>query len=754
MRAPGVTRIWLAGVLALLALSAWVRLTQLPQVFLGPEVLPVAEDAHYHLHRIERSVETFPHVPVRDRFLNWPDGGPCPWAPGFDFMGAALVKLSGTAEDPSRRARVASMLPLLLGLLLVWVVMEIARRLVSDSMSGLAVGFATGVVLALTPQSVAIARVARVDHHVAEALSMALLAGWALWAIRSRRTGPASRAQRMRFELAGWACAAWAGAVFSGAVLYVAVAGLLLIGANLLSPDRGETWGERIAGSGGPALVAAAGLLAWLNRGPIAEHGQLLSYQFPSLLQPVLYLIAGVAVFASQLVLPVAKKLVSPALRALVRAAVLSGGFLLVLGATQLGAPSILSQVWAGCTEWLAGSDPWLRTISEFQPLDRNLIYEQFGVFGVLAPLVLPLGVWRVWRDDPARAAFFAAWTLLLLPLALMQSRFGRIFVVNLSIAWGLAAFGIIELARTRWGTRKPEMALTALAACALLLLGMADPASRKRLIVAEPRDPSAIETAGLFLRDVPRDDTLGAEGVLTDWEFGHSIIWISKRPVVAAGFGPYTGATGFQEVLDFPQRSEAQLMELMERRRLGFLVTGSATFLRRVPSPEAASPFTRLANGAGGLNPAYFRSLPLAPLLLAGTGLPQLGVKHLEHLRPRFASPQLVENLAFPVPSLWVYERVRGAELRGHAPAAAPISARINLHAPGFRVPYTAWTSAAADGSYRLVIPLPSGLADEALKTDPHYTLRVGDGAPRSVSVPERAVLDGEVIQLDARGG
>jgi hypothetical protein len=136
--------------------------------------------------------------------------------------------------------------------------------------------------------------------------------------------------------------------------------------------------------------------------------------------------------------------------------------------------------------------------------------------------------------------------------------------------------------------------------------------------------------------------------------------------------------------------------------------------------------------------------------LLLAGTGLPRLEVKHLEHLRPRFASPQLVDNLAFPVPSLWVYERVRGAELRGHAPAGTRISARINLHARGFRVPYTAWTSAAPDGSYRLVIPLPSGLADDALGTDPHYTLRVGDGAPRQISVSERAVLDGEVILIE----
>jgi hypothetical protein len=669
-------------------------------------------------------------------------------------MGAALVKLAGTPEDAAQRARIASMLPLLLGLILIWSAMEVARRLISERETGVAVGLATGVALALTPQSVAIARVARVDHHVAESLSMTLLAGWALWAVRGAQSGRASRGERIRFELAGAACAAWAGAVFSGAVLYVAIAGLLLIGANLASPYRSQTAGERFVGSGGPALLAGALLLAWLNRGPVSEHGQLLSYQFPSLLQPVLYGVAGFGLLASRLVQPLTAGREAVLSRALSRAALLAGGSLLALGALQLVAPSIFHQVWAGCTEWLAGSDPWLRTISEFRPLDRALVYEQFGIFGVLAPLVLPIGVWRAWREDRARGAFFAAWTLLLLPLALMQSRFGRIFVVNLSIAWGLAAIWTIELARARWGTRRPELALTALGACALLLLGMADPASRKRLFVAEPRDPSAIETVGLFLREHPESVAPGAEGVLTDWEFGHSIIWISRRPVVAAGFGPYTGAAGFREVMDFPQMRESQLVELMKRRELGFLVTGSATFLRRVPSPRAVSPFTRGADGTSGLNAAYFQSLPLAPLLLAGTGLPRLGVKHLEQLRPRFASPQLVGNLPFPVPSLWVYERVRGAELRGEAPAGARVAARINLYTSGLRIPYTAWTSAEADGSYRLVIPLPSGLMDVPLETDPHYTLSIQGHPSRRISVPERTVLDGGVIELKARAG
>ena len=733
--------------LAILALSAWVRVTQTPQVFVGDEVLPADGDASYHLHRIERSVQAFPRVPVHESLLNWPAGGPCPWAPGLDFMGAVLVKISGTSGDAARAARIASLLPLLLGLLLSACSMEVARRLVSDPRTGAAVGWAAGVALALIPQSVAGGRIARVDHHVAEALSMVLLAGWALAALRVGQAARPSGAASIRFEVAGAACAVFAGAMFSGAPLYVAIATILLIGIHLLGPCRTERWQERIAGSGGPALLAAAPLLAALNASAIAEHGQLLTYRFPSLLQPVLYGVAGLGLLASSLVQPVARSRQNAARRALARAAVLAAGSLLALALVSVLAPSVLAAVWAGCAEWLGTRDPWLSSISEFQPLDRALAYKQLGIFGLLAPVVLPFGLWRICRDDPARGAFLVAWTLLLLPLALLQSRFGRIFVVNLSIVWGLTAVALLAPILTRLGAKGRHPAAAALGACALLLLGIADPACRERLTIAAAREPSPIEAAARFLRQLSAAEPTGARGVLTDWELGNDIIWIAKLPVVAGGFGHFTGPEGFQEVMDYPTLTESQLIELMTRRQLGYVVTGSATYLKRVAGPQGSSPFRQTPYGIGVLNAHYFQSLPLSPVIVGGTGFPKLDVRHLKFLRPRFASTQLLRNLSLPVPILWVYERVRGAVLQGEATPGVRITATINLATPAFQLPYTAWTSADAAGSYELVIPLPSGLTGDSLRTEGHYTLRIGESAPQLLEVTERAVVDGELL-------
>ena len=53
---------------------------------------------------------------------------------------------------------------------------------------------------------------------------------------------------------------------------------------------------------------------------------------------------------------------------------------------------------------------------------------------------------------------------------------------------------------------------------------------------------------------------------------------------------------------------------------------------------------------------------------LIAGKDADAIGFQHIEHLMPRFASPQVLDPSApFGVPLLWVYERVAGARLRKH---------------------------------------------------------------------------------------
>ena len=187
-----------AGLLCVLCLALWARLTVLPQVFVEGLVLPAFPDAHYHVRRIWQTLEQFPRVPVVDAHLNWPDGGPCPWPPGFDWLGAVFVGLLGGAGDADRAAHTAAFFPIFLGLLVVVATVWVARQLCPPGRSGDAQVLVAGVLAAVLPQAVVVSRLGSVDHHVAEVLSMALLGGWLLWAARSEER---PRRSWIRFEL-------------------------------------------------------------------------------------------------------------------------------------------------------------------------------------------------------------------------------------------------------------------------------------------------------------------------------------------------------------------------------------------------------------------------------------------------------------------------------------------------------------------------------------------------------------------------
>jgi hypothetical protein len=444
---------------------------------------------------------------------------------------------------------------------------------------------------------------------------------------------------------------------------------------------------------------------------------------------------------------------------------------------TALAAPALAREVSGGLHEWLARTDPWLASIEEFQPLfhtalpwrpaDWTDVYTFWGVLGVLSPLLLPLGLWRAWRNDARIGATFAGWTLLLLALTLIQNRFGRVFCVNLALASGLAIVWLAERTASALATKLDERPAQAadrssdarvmglVLTCFIALLVLADPALRERLVWADPRAPSAAESAWLYIADLDGEsDAQGGAGerggVLAPWDFGHDAIWLADRGVLAAGFGPWTGAEAFAELEGYTRSDEEALVALMEERRIDYVVSGAAAFSGRVALPGAPYPFARATDASAQLVPSYFSALPLSALMLGGSGAPEIGVPHLEHMRPRFASPQRVPGLGLALPVIWVYDRVEGARLRGHAAPGALVTARIVIESHGQPLPYTAWTRADEEGAWSLRLPLPSGVEETALRTAPAYRVEIEGANARWLPVGEDAVRQGTELALE----
>jgi hypothetical protein len=734
--------VWIAAMGGISLLAVWARIAVLPQVFIAGQVLTRDPDADYHLRRIAQTLESFPAVPIRDPALNWPEGAICPWAPGFDWLGSLFAAGFGVLTGEVGSDRAASFFPVLLGLVLVWGVVELARRLVPADRTGDSTALAAGALAALLPRLVMSSQLGRVDHHVFEALSMLALGLWVLWAAAENPDHPHSRPAWLLFELAGCSIAFTAGAGFAGSMLYVALAGSILMGLRLwqAQPTRARRGAWALLGSGAPAVGFAALFLAILARGAVVQHGQALGFRLPSYLQPLIYGAVALGCLQAALVASLDRSARRPGRRLVRRLAAVAG-----LGALFLLAlfPIAGEPVHAGLVEWVARRDPWLARIAEFQPLFpswqlwriENLapLYHFNALPGLLAPVAIPLGVWRACRERRVAGACFGVWTLVLVVLTLMQNRFGQVLSANYAVCLALAlSWGLEQLSRVLERRALPATRTPVALGAALALLCLADPAIRDELRWHGARPLTAIEEVSLFLARESRAEE-DAPGVLARWDYGHTILHLADRPVLAAGFGHWTGRKSFEASESFMFGSESELMELMEQRRLSWVVTGM-----RAPFPDPNDPSGNRSKPLTLdpetkrviVNALYFARFPLTSLILGGGGQPQLGIPHVAHLMPRHVSTRRAVGIDFPVHELWLFERVAGARLAGHADPGARVEATTELSIRGTPTSYIAWTKADPGGRYELVVPLPNGLRQAALSSGPRYALSI-DGAP-----------------------
>jgi hypothetical protein len=720
-----------AALALVLVVAAWARLAAFGEVLAGGELIPLDGDSAYHLRRMELTARSFPFPPAFDPWLAWPDGGLVPWADGFDVLLAGTHLAAGGADAPGRAALAVALVPVVLGLLVVWATMDLARLVAGGGRAGTSAAAAAGLLVAVLPQAVATARLGRTDHHVAEVLAMLLLAGWVL----RRWPGPEGGAA-VAFELAGALAAAFAVWTFAGGTLYVGIAAAVLAAVALASPPA------PLAGSGAPGLALGALLALVLGWPAAAARGLRLEFAAPSLLQPLLLglgalLVAGAAGVAR----------LRPAASTRARLGLLAAAGAAAALACAVALPALGRELRAGLVEFVLRRDPWLAGIDEFQPLlaggEYRWLHRFYGVVGYLAPVLLTAGALAAVRAARARGIAFAAVLAALAVLAVLQTRFGRVFAPFLAVATGAALAAAAAAAERAWASLSRLAAALPLAAVGAAVAF--DPGLAAPLRFHPPGPPAPAVAAALDLRGVPA--LRGGAGVLAPWDLGHMLSRLAGAPAAATGFGPFVGARSFEESEAALARGPDGLEETMERRRLAVLVAGTATL--RLPGPRGEQPLKAAPGGGVVLDPDYLRAVPAAAALVGGSAVPRVGLRHLPHLLPRFASEQAMIGLGSALPVLWTYERVKGAVLRGRAPPGARVVASLPLVEHGRPHLWRAFTDAAADGTWELTLPVPTDLARPTVVTGARLELRAADGPPVEIALPEAAVQAGDVVPV-----
>ncbi|QTA81918.1 Uncharacterized protein dnl_42750 [Desulfonema limicola] len=748
--------IWYLIFTLLMLMSAWVRVSNFPQVLPQGYFMPPAADAAYHFRRSLMTSETFPQVPVFDPLMNWPEGGNCPWASGLDQLTGCLISMFGSTDNPDINLIIAAMVPVIFGILITFITIDICRMFLPDKPGYKLLSILGGLIITILPQSLAISRFGRLDHHVCETFFMAALGAWVLKKLPGETFIKRSPGYRITYEAAGALITAGSLYFFAGSVLYIAIITVMLIFIILKNNER-----INITGSGGPALIFASFLIYINYSGLIHEHGHVFSYLFPSLLQPLLVFIAGISCIGSVFITNTFNKK-SFIQKLLFLSTLISFGIL----AAFMALPSTVSEIFAGISEWLMRKDPWLSGIDEFQPLTSghsvfkpeawNSLYEFYGQFGYAVVLFLIMGLTAAWKQSHEKGLIWIFWTISISILTLWQNRFGRIFTVNLSVCAALSMYLSIITASKIFPIYERKKILNIclritplIVITAVIVSGLTEYRIISKLIPETKRSLWPLESAGIFIcENSPLPEKNKQSGVHVPWDWGHFILQISERPVVATGFGHYAGKSGFEGIQKSLLYEESNLLNFMQKHDIGWLIGGPASFYKKVHA-NGIQPFTMNKNGQGLINIAYLKSRPLGVLINGGSGIPEFGIKHSANLFPRWASQTMVKELSFPVPMLWVYEKVPGARLKGFAQPGTRVIAEIELYVWAHKKKYTAWADSDNKGFYQIIVPLPCGLKHPSVSTGNFYVIRQNKKETFNVIVGEEVVRKGQVINI-----
>ncbi len=661
-----------------LTVAVLVRLSSPSVHFTDGVLVPVDADAAYHIRRAMAWVEGFPWPPLFDPWLGYPEGAHNPWAPGWSAALAAFAWVCGAGDVASFGFQVGlAAFPLVVGVLTVAVAAAMARRLAGDRG-----GLVAGVCVALMPHHVAATQFARPDHSGAEGLYLLLLVS------EASRQRPRTWALAL---IAGTSCLVWVGAV---AYLGIVAAGLFV--ASLLV-DQG-----RLARAGVPGLLAGAAVMA-----PVAvlnglEAGQPFSYAFLSAFQPAF--LAGLAAGSGWLVLLVS--------RPQVRARLLVVGAVAGLLAVAVLGPTAVQ----GWEEWLQKGDPWLATVTEFQPFLRGPFWRPDAwsvptlLLGWAYPAMPVVALWLGWQGLRQRRGGLWALAVAVLggfTLSLLQNRFGYSLAPVMGVALGVALAGVPL-------------------APALALLLFAQPVAELQMAYLMPktrqnRKPWTFEAYRWLDAHVdgPAEDA-PAWGVGGRWWHGHWLPLVAGQPEHIGHFGSYAG--GVQRYRDTQQilhEDARTLTAYMDRHHLRYWVVESYELL------ELEGPLRTLLAGGG--------ATPERP---AVTGL-----------RAVFASRGRDPGAPLETPGAWVYERVPGATLTGWALPGVTVEVRIGLYLLGKRWTWSHSTVADEDGRFALTVPYATGLEGGVPTSD---TLRLVRGdRVTEFALPDALVRAGGTVEV-----
>ena len=717
-------------------------------------------DSLYHMRRLERALAG-EGVAARDPFLAYPQerlkgGQAIPWPPLYTrLMALAAAPLAPRDGEARRRfvERFVASLPLVFSVATTIVVALAAFRLAGRGGTGPLAAWVAGLLHAFVFSSVRYGALGNGDHHAFVTLLLTLVV-WLL--AESLRTLGASPVAMRRAPLLACLSGALAGAMLASWVagmMHIATCQLALgVGVLVVGAQRRRQWLRLgLAWHAGLLLV----LMPFVATSPWSSTGEL-AFVTLSLQQPLAIGIG--ALFFVWLALALPRAGARPHAIHLVGLAALA--LIVAWGRSPMG--HAVGQAF----EWVAAQGEFMQFVRESQGLARDptALIKHLGLAVLLLPWALIAAGLALWRERRLDFLPWMACGLGLFVLALLQRRFAEAAVVPQCVLIGWLASAVLRSRGETTGARPRAWIwiaalLAALASNFETSWRAAHSLTTWGQIVDTP-DRRAHRARREALRWLdgwapPVDASRPEYSVLAQWNEGHSIEWVARRPTVASNFGTYLGRESYLAPWRFLLSEDEESGEaLLEERGVRFVFL-TARWRQNLDSmvgvlhPGEEADFLPRLGGS-----RWMRSLGARLIAQAGGAarfespgdIGFLRLVHVAHdVDPTEPGP------AGPLPAAWIYERVPGARIEVQGTEGDLLAAVLHLEYVQAGV-VTNWRgSALVDASGRALLRVP--YSTEVPNGDGHARGRLRwslSGRSGEVAVSEAAVLDGQTLVLD----
>lgn len=723
--------------LALCAFSAafLVRILNWPAVFTDQGIRLVGPDAHYHLRRIQWTVENFPDVLKRDLYVSFPAGGEPIWTPFFE-QGIAWVAWLGVGPGhPQAVERLAVWVPPLLGAATVAATFVIGQRFFGRRVGAIAAAF-----VCLLPSPLHYSQIGLVDHHVAVALTVTgLLAAQLSFASPQR---PGLGAPIMLGIAIGASLLVWPGTLLQ---VVLAQAWMLLTVMSAADPAAATRRAGDAAVAHGTAFLLVAPFAIGRTWSVWGEASPVVLSNFQPLWLGLPAIGFGACVLAWRSTASVDR----------VRRATLLAGVVVAPLVATLALPSMRGGL-EDALAWFFREESFQSVVAESLPL-----FSEAGSFTLqrpqrmLTPLfyALPVMLWLLVTTSRSRDShrIVALWCAALFAATVAQQRFAN----SLAVPWALTIACSLDLVFHAFPTRARAARWTLALASALTGVVVFTPllvpllrtgATAERALSGETvfarqavsGHESLVAAATWLAHHSPptagwlSPDARPAYGVLTAWGDGHVLRHFARRPTVQDNFGNDVGDERFEAAERyFATDSEQAALAIAEAQQIRYVLVREAGS-GHAPEPYAVQSMLvrlhQLRGTAGSLRrdgaPVFVSALSRHRLVYESAARAQ-------------------EPGRFKL-----YEIVKGARVTGSTLPGEVVEARVGLRGEnGQRFEYRTYDRSDREGRYELRLPYPTELFTSQFSAASPYTLQAA-GVLTSLRVEEEAVRTGDHIE------